>query len=93
MAIPAVVIASEHAEAVGESSWVSVKEGLLLDRITLGSSSVSPRHVQSAAAIVADFANAGLTFWNDGGVVISLGSFFSAVAIAVWTSSAAPSMK
>ena len=36
--------------------------------------------------------SAGLTFWNDGGVVISTGSLRAAVVSADCTSSAAPSM-
>jgi aspartate oxidase len=57
-----VEIAAQHAEAVGESAGMGVKEWLFLDRVALGSSGVSPGDEQSAAAVVADFAHAGLAF-------------------------------
>jgi hypothetical protein len=39
-----------------------VEEGLLLDRIALGSGGVAPRDIEFAAAVVADFADSGLAF-------------------------------
>jgi hypothetical protein len=57
-----VQIATQHAEAVGESAGIGVKEWLFLDRVALASGSVSPGDKQRPAAIVADFADAGLAF-------------------------------
>lgn len=51
-------IASQHAEAVGERSGIRMKEWLFLNRITLYSAHISPRHVESATAIKANFADA-----------------------------------
>ena len=62
LAVGAVQIAAQHAEAVGERTGIRVKKWLLLDRVALGSGGVSPGNVKRAAAIVADFANAGLAF-------------------------------
>jgi hypothetical protein len=61
-------IAAQHAEAVRESAGICVEERLLLDGIALSSGNVSPRYVESAAAVVADFADAGLTV-RDGAAV------------------------
>jgi hypothetical protein len=55
-----VKIAAEHAEAVGQSAGICVKEWLLLDGIALSSGNVSPGNVERAAAVVADFAYARL---------------------------------
>ena len=55
-------IAAQHAEAIGERTGIRVKKWLFLDRVTLGSGGVSPGDVERAAAIVADFAHAGLAF-------------------------------
>lgn len=62
LAVGAVEIASHHTEAVSESAGVRVKERLLLDGIALRAGGVSPRNVELASAIEADFADAGLPF-------------------------------
>ena len=41
---------------------MGVEEWFLFDWVTLGSGGVSPRDVERAAAIVADFADSGLAF-------------------------------
>jgi hypothetical protein len=61
-------IATEHAETVGESAGMRVEERLLLDGIALSSGDVAPGHVEGSAAVIADFADAGLTF-GDGATV------------------------
>jgi hypothetical protein len=57
-----VEIAAQHAEAVGESAGMGMKKWFLFDRVALGAGGVSPGDVQSAAAIVADFAHSRLAF-------------------------------
>jgi hypothetical protein len=57
-------VAAEHPEAIGKGPGVGVEERLLLDRVALYAADIPPRHVQSAAPVVADFADAGLTFGN-----------------------------
>ena len=47
LAVRAVQIAAEHAEAVRERAGVRVEERLLLDRIALHAADVSPRHAQA----------------------------------------------
>ena len=58
LAIAAVQIAAEHAEAVGERARMGVKERLLLDRIALHAADVAPRHAQPAALVEAHLADA-----------------------------------
>jgi hypothetical protein len=58
---------------------MGVKERLLLDRVTLGSGSVSPGDVERAAAIVADFADAGLAFGD--GAAVAAGEAAHAVVL------------
>ena len=41
-----------------------MKKRFLLNRIALDAADVSPRHIQSAAAVVAHLADAGLSFWD-----------------------------
>jgi hypothetical protein len=60
LAVGAVKIASEHAKAVGERTGIRVKKGLLLDGIALHAGGVSPRNVQLASAVEADFADSRL---------------------------------
>jgi hypothetical protein len=61
-------IAAQHAETVGESAGVGVEERLFFDGIALHSCGVSPGDEELAAAIEADFADAGLAF-GDGTAV------------------------
>ena len=51
-------VAAEHPEAVGERSRVGMEEGLLFDRVALHAAHVAPGHVELAAAIEADLADA-----------------------------------
>jgi hypothetical protein len=62
LAIRAVQVASQHAEAVRESARIRVEEGLLLDGIALDSSNVAPRNIELSALVVADFADSHLSF-------------------------------
>jgi hypothetical protein len=63
-----VKVAAQHAEAVSESAGICVEEWLLFDGIALSSGNVSPRDVESAAAVVADFADTRLAV-GDGAAV------------------------
>src|SRR5580693_6768681 len=54
-------IASQHAKAISQRTRIRVKKRLLLNRIALHSADISPRHIQSAAAVVPHLANAGLS--------------------------------
>ena len=56
-----------------------MEEWLLLDGVTLGSSGVSPGDVERAAAVVADFADAGLAFGD--GAAVSAGEATDAVVL------------
>ena len=60
LAVAAVQIASQHSEAVRQSARIGVKKRLLLDGIALDPADVSPRHIESTAAVVAHFADSGL---------------------------------
>ena len=62
LAVAAVEIAAEHAEAVGECAGIGVEERLLLDGVALHAADVSPGHVEGAVCVEADFADAGLAF-------------------------------
>ena len=57
-------IAAEHSEAVGQRARVGVEEWLLFDGIALHSANIAPGNIQSAALVVADLADSGLTFGN-----------------------------
>jgi hypothetical protein len=61
LAIRAVEVASEHAEAVSERARIDVKKRLLLNRIALHAADVAPRDVQLAALIETDFADTDRT--------------------------------
>ena len=61
-------IAAQHAEAVGQRAGIGMKERLLLDGIALHSADVSPGHIELAAAVVANFADARLAL-RDGTAV------------------------
>ncbi len=56
-----------------------VKEWLLFDRVALSSGGVSPGDVERAAAIVADFADAGLAFGD--GAAMSAGEAAHAIVL------------
>src|SRR6266542_6447478 len=58
LAVRAVQVAPEHAEAEGERAGMRVEERLLLDRIALDAADVSPRNAQVSAAIEPHLAHA-----------------------------------
>jgi hypothetical protein len=72
-----VKVAAHHAKAVGESSGIGVEKWLLLDWIALGSGGVAPGDIERAAAVVADFAYAGLAFGD--GAAVSAGEAAQAI--------------
>jgi hypothetical protein len=53
-------VATQHPEAISQSTRVGVIEGLLLDGIALRAGHVAPRHEKFAALVVPDLANAQL---------------------------------
>ena len=68
LAVGAMEIAAQHAEAVGQRAGIGVEERFLFDGIALHAGGVSPGNIQCAAAVEADFADAGLTI-GDGAAV------------------------
>jgi len=74
-----VQIASQHAEAVSEGPRDGVEEGLLLDRIALDATDVSPRNIKFAAAVIADLAYTSLAFGDGAGM--SAGVAAEAIAV------------
>ncbi len=72
-------VAAEHSEAISQRAGISVKERLLLDGIALDATHISPGHIQRAALVVADFANAGLALWNR--AAMSAGEAAHAIAV------------
>jgi hypothetical protein len=79
LTIPTVQIATQHAETVGESARMGVKERLLLDGITLRSGNVSPGDVEFSTAVVANLADAGLTL--EDGTAMSAGKAADAIFV------------
>src|SRR5579864_7099924 len=70
-------IAAHHPDAVSEGSGVGMEEGLLLNGVTLHSGGVPPGCVECAAAVVANLADARLTFRN--GAAMTTGETTDAV--------------
>jgi len=64
LAIRTVEIAAQHSKTVGERSRIGVEERLLLDGIALYSGHISPRNVELAALIEANFTYPRLTLVN-----------------------------
>ncbi len=64
LAITAVQIAAEHAEAVGERARMHVKERLFLDRVALHAARIAPRHHQPPALVEAHLAHAERALGN-----------------------------
>ena len=79
LAIAAMQVAAQHAEAVGQRAGIGVKKRLLLDGIALRSGGVSPGDVELAAAVVADLADAGLAFGD--GAAVAAGEAADAVVV------------
>src|SRR3974377_1080065 len=56
LAVGAMQVATQHAEAVGERARMSVKERLLLDGVALHAGGISPGDKERPAAIETHFA-------------------------------------
>ena len=57
-AVAAVEVAAKHPEAVRETTWIGIKERLLLDRVTLNAADVAPGNLKPATAVEPDLADA-----------------------------------
>ena len=79
LAVPAVEVAAQHAEAEGARPGKGVKEGLLLDGIATGGMDVPVRGLQPPAAVETDLANPGEPGWN--GAAVAAGVAFDAVPV------------
>jgi hypothetical protein len=78
-------IAAEHSETVGQGSGVGMKERLLFDRVTLHSGDITPRNVERAAVVEANFADSGLTLGN--GAAVAAGITTHSIAIQLFPKS------
>src|ERR1700691_5928310 len=78
-------IAAEHSETVGQGSGVGMKKGLLFDRVTLHSGDITPRNVEPAAVVKADFADSGLPLGN--GAAVAAGITTHSIAIQLFPKS------
>ena len=58
LAVSAVQIATQHAEAVRQRAGMRVEERLLLDGIALHAADVAPRHAQASAVVETHLADA-----------------------------------
>src|SRR5207237_6895791 len=58
LAVAAVVVAAKHAERQRQRAGIGVEERLLLDRVDLQSRDVAARHLEHAAFVIADLADA-----------------------------------
>jgi hypothetical protein len=72
-------ITTQHAEAVGESTTIRVKERLLLNWVTLYPTHIAPGGVERSAAVEADFANPSLPVGD--GAAMSAGIAANPVAV------------
>jgi len=72
-------ITAQHPKAIGQGSGVGMKKWLLLDRIALHAAHVAPGNVELPSAVVANFANSGLTLRN--GTTMSAGKAPNPIAI------------
>ena len=64
LAVGAVQITAEHAEAVSQCPWMSMEERFFLYRVALDAADIAPGHIQGSAPVVANLANAGLPVWD-----------------------------
>src|SRR5260370_7376463 len=64
LAVGAVQITAEHAEAVSQCPWMNVEEGFFLDGVALDAADIAPGHIQVSAPVVANLANARLAVWD-----------------------------
>jgi hypothetical protein len=81
-------VAPQHSETVGEGSGIGVKKRLLLDGITLHSANVSPRNVESSAAIVTNLANSRLAVRDRATMATGITTYTLAVELFVKFASA-----
>src|SRR5689334_24810026 len=58
LAVPAMQIAAEHAEAIRERTGIGMEERLLLDRIALHAADIAPWHSQPTAIVETHFTHA-----------------------------------
>src|SRR5947199_10502521 len=68
LAIGTVQVTAQHSEAVRQCAGIGVEEWLLLDRVALHYTGVTPGNVQSPASVVANLAAARLALWDGAGV-------------------------
>jgi len=57
LAVGAVQITAQHAEAVSQCSWVSMEEGFFLYRVALDAADIAPGQIQRSTPVVANLAN------------------------------------
>ena len=79
LAVGAVQVATQHAEAIGQSAAEGVKERLLFDGIALDAADVAPGSVELAAAVEADLADARVALGD--GAAMAAGETADAVAV------------
>ena len=68
LAVPAVQVAAQHAEAVSQGARPHVEEGLFLDGVALGAGDVSPGDAQLSPGVESNFADPRLPL-EDGAAV------------------------
>src|SRR6266516_3172029 len=64
LAVCAVQITAEHAEAVSQCPRMSMEEGLFLYGVALDAADIAPGHKQGSTPVVANLANSRLAFWD-----------------------------
>src|SRR6266566_6232561 len=64
LAVCAVQITAEHAEAVSQCPRMSMEEGLFLYGVALDAADVAPGHKQGSTPVVANLTNSRLAFWD-----------------------------
>src|SRR6266446_5564721 len=79
LAIGTVQVTAQHSEAVRQCAGIGVEEWLLLDRVALHYTGVSPGNVQSPASVVANLADARLALWD--GAAVTTGKTAYPVAV------------
>jgi hypothetical protein len=70
-------VAPEHAKAIGKGSGIRMEEGLFLNGVALHSGGVSPRGIESAFAVEADFTYSSLPLGN--GAAVATGEAANAI--------------
>ena len=72
-------VAAKHSEAVGQRPGIGMEKRLLLDGVALNAADISPRDIQSSAAIVTHLANSRLTVRD--GTAVAAGVTAHAIAV------------